>query len=83
MAGLASTLCEAGQLGGAQAPVWQRMGLGLRTGVPACSTDDYCGLLDLCFEQELHEIADALVSTGMKDLNYTTLLLDDCAYLVN
>lgn len=43
-----------------------------------CSTDDYCGLLDLCFEKEIHEIADALVSTGMRELNYTTLLLDDC-----
>lgn len=45
----------------------------------ARSTDDYCGLLDLCFEKELHEIADALVSTGMRELNYTTILLDDCA----
>ena len=42
------------------------------------STDDIAGLLDFCYEKEIHEIADALVSTGMRALNYTTLLLDDC-----
>jgi alpha-galactosidase len=41
-------------------------------------TDDYCGLLDFCNEEEIHEIADSLVSTGMSALGYKTILLDDC-----
>jgi hypothetical protein len=43
-------------------------------------TDDYCGLLDYCFEEEIHEIADALVSSGMRDAGYSLVLLDDCEY---
>lgn len=31
-------------------------------------TDDLCGLLDFCNEEEIHEIADALVSSGMQAL---------------
>ena len=41
-------------------------------------TDDYCGLLDLCFEEEIHEIADAMVSSGMVEKGYRLLELDDC-----
>jgi hypothetical protein len=36
------------------------------------------GLFDLCFEKEIHEIADAMVANGMKALNYSLILLDDC-----
>jgi alpha-galactosidase len=41
-------------------------------------TDDYCGLLDLCFEEEIHEIADSMESSGMIGLGYKLLELDDC-----
>jgi len=41
-------------------------------------TDDYCGLLDLCFEQEVHEIADAMNASGMVAAGYRLLELDDC-----
>lgn len=41
-------------------------------------TDDLCGLLDLCFEQEIHQIADAMNSTGMIPFGYNLILLDDC-----
>ena len=41
-------------------------------------TDDYCGLLDLCFEEEIHEIADAMNSSGMVAAGYRLLELDDC-----
>lgn len=41
-------------------------------------TDDYCGLLDLCFESEIHSIADALVASGLRDKGYSLVLLDDC-----
>lgn len=41
-------------------------------------TDDYCGILDLCFEEEIHEIADAMVSSGMVEKGYRLLELDDC-----
>ena len=34
------------------------------------SSDDYCGLLDLCFEEEIHEVADAMVANGMLKLGY-------------
>jgi alpha-galactosidase len=43
------------------------------------STDDVAGLLDLCFEEEIHQVADAMVSSGMVALNYSVVLLDDCA----
>jgi hypothetical protein len=33
-------------------------------------TDDLCGLIDFCNEAEVHSIADAMVSTGMRDLGY-------------
>ena len=33
-------------------------------------TDDLCGLLDLCFEEEIHEIADAMASQGMVAIGY-------------
>lgn len=33
-------------------------------------TDDVCGLLDFCNEAEFLGVADALVSTGMRDLGY-------------
>ena len=42
------------------------------------STDDVSGLLDLCFEEEVHQVADAMVSSGMLQLGYSVLLLDDC-----
>lgn len=41
-------------------------------------TDDFCGLLDLCFEEEIHEIADAMVSSGLVAAGYKLLELDDC-----
>jgi len=41
-------------------------------------TDDVCGLLDFCNEAEIHEVADALVSSGMAALGYSLILLDDC-----
>jgi alpha-galactosidase len=41
-------------------------------------TDDYCGLLDLCFEQEVHDMADAMVSSGMVAAGYRLVELDDC-----
>ncbi len=39
-------------------------------------TDDVCGLLDLCFEAEVRSIADAMVSQGMRRLNYSLILLE-------
>jgi alpha-galactosidase len=42
------------------------------------STDDVSGLLDLCFEAEVKEVADALVSSGMKSAGYNWMVLDDC-----
>jgi len=41
-------------------------------------TDDLCGVLDRCTEKEVKSIADALVDSGMKDLGYEYVLLDDC-----
>lgn len=38
-------------------------------------TDDLCGLLDFCNETEVMSVADALVSTGMKDLGYNLVLV--------
>jgi alpha-galactosidase len=40
--------------------------------VPECSLPDWCN------EQEVKEIADALVDTGMADLGYRFITLDDC-----
>ena len=42
-------------------------------------TDDFCGLLDLCFEQEIHDIADAMVANGMLKLGYKLILLGEQA----
>lgn len=41
-------------------------------------TDDFCGLLDWCSEQEVRSVVDAMVSSGMRDLGYKLVLLDDC-----
>ena len=41
-------------------------------------TDDLCGLIDHCTETEVKSVADALVSSGLKDLGYTYVNLDDC-----
>ena len=41
-------------------------------------TDDICGLLDYCTESEVLQVADAMVSSGLIELNYTLVLLDDC-----
>jgi alpha-galactosidase len=41
-------------------------------------TDDVCGLLDICTESEVKSIADSLVSSGMRELGYRHILLDDC-----
>ena len=38
----------------------------------------YNNRFDTCNEKEVREIADALVSEGLRDLGYTTILLDDC-----
>ena len=42
------------------------------TGVPECAVPDWCN------EKEVKEIADALVSSGMVDLGYRFVNLDDC-----
>lgn len=42
------------------------------------STDDVAGLLDFCNETEVMSVADALVSSGMRDLGYNRLMIDDC-----
>jgi len=41
-------------------------------------TQDICGLLDYCNEKLIKEMADAMVDSGMKDLGYTYVTLDDC-----
>jgi alpha-galactosidase len=41
-------------------------------------TDDLCGLIDICTEKEIKKRADALVESGLKDLGYTWIFLDDC-----
>lgn len=38
-----------------------------------------CGL-DLCTEKQIFETADALVASGMKDLGYEWIVLDDCIH---
>ncbi len=38
-------------------------------------TDDLCGLLDFCYEEEIREIADALVAPPLSQLNYSLILL--------
>ena len=35
-------------------------------------------MLDFCNEEEIHEIADAMVANGMLALGYKLILLDDC-----
>jgi len=44
-------------------------------------TDDYCGLLDLCFEEEIHEIADAMVESGMVSAGYRLIELVSTLFL--
>ena len=41
-------------------------------------TMDLCGLIDHCTEKEVKSVADALVSSGLKDLGYEYVNLDDC-----
>lgn len=47
-------------------------------------TDDFCGLLDYCNEEEVREMADAIVSSGLASLSWKLsdapflVLLDDC-----
>mmetsp|Transcript_11772 Transcript_11772/g.14224 ORF Transcript_11772/g.14224 Transcript_11772/m.14224 type:complete len:428 (+) Transcript_11772:68-1351(+) len=41
-------------------------------------TDDICGLIDRCTESEVHSVADAISSNGMKELGYEYINLDDC-----
>jgi alpha-galactosidase len=41
-----------------------------------CTDDITCGILDYCNEQEVKQIADTLVSTGMRELGYSLLLLE-------
>jgi len=36
-----------------------------------------CGL-DLCTDSQIRQTADALISTGMKDIGYEWIILDDC-----
>ena len=41
-------------------------------------TDDACGLLDMCWSSQIRQQARALVTTGMRDLGYEWVLMDDC-----
>lgn len=41
-------------------------------------TNDLCGLRDKCTEWEVRRRADALVDTGLAELGYKWILLDDC-----
>jgi alpha-galactosidase len=41
-------------------------------------TDDFCGLLDLCFESEIHDVVDAMVASGMVAAGWRLIELDDC-----
>jgi len=41
-------------------------------------TDYICGLFDICTASEIETVADAFVSSGMKELGYEWLILDDC-----
>ena len=47
------------------------------------STDDISGLLDLCFEEEVQQVADAMVSSGMLAHGFNQIVLDDCWSAVN
>lgn len=40
-------------------------------------TEGRCGR-DLCYQSEIVAMADAMVSSGMKDIGYEYILLDDC-----
>lgn len=40
------------------------------------STDDICGLLDICSEQQIRSIADGIVAQGMDKLGYQWVTLD-------
>jgi alpha-galactosidase len=41
-------------------------------------TDDFCGLVDICTEQEIRSVADGIVAQGLDKLGYIYLNLDDC-----
>ena len=41
-------------------------------------TNDICGLRDICTQWEVKKRADALVESGMRDLGYKWVFLDDC-----
>ena len=36
------------------------------------------GLLDLCYEEEIKSVADAMVANGMRDLGYDLIFLGAC-----
>eukprot|EP01106_Pelomyxa_sp_JSP_P017185 TRINITY_DN681_c0_g1_i11.p1 TRINITY_DN681_c0_g1~~TRINITY_DN681_c0_g1_i11.p1 ORF type:complete len:414 (-),score=88.12 TRINITY_DN681_c0_g1_i11:80-1276(-) len=41
-------------------------------------TDDYCGLTDWCSANEVERMANTMVTSGMHDLGYEYIVLDDC-----
>ena len=44
-------------------------------------TDDICGLLDFCNEAEVRSIVDAMVTQGMRQLNYSLILLECVCFI--
>ena len=48
--------------------------------VPALGWNTWCTIgncgLDLCYEQEIRDVADAMVATGLRDAGYTHINLD-------
>lgn len=49
-----------------------------RFNVAAGCTDDICGILDTCWEGEIHSVVDAIQAEGMPAMGFTSVLLDDC-----
>jgi alpha-galactosidase len=41
-------------------------------------TDDLCGVIDVCTQQEIMSVADAIVAQGLDKLGYQYVLMDDC-----
>jgi alpha-galactosidase len=41
-------------------------------------TNDLCGLVDHCSEHLIHSVVNSMVSSGLRDLGYTYINLDDC-----
>eukprot|EP01147_Barroeca_monosierra_P006997 gene6997-7629_t len=41
-------------------------------------TDDLCGAIDYCAEQEIRSVADSIVEQGLDKLGYRYINLDDC-----